>query len=150
MKTDEIMKPGVTGFSEKELSEQEIKDFETYLYHAIRYENGKVIEKELLTNNKNFYTYQIGIQTKVFYVLLHSIFPYVAFASVVDYSGIKFIDEPEQVKSILTESYKVLDTNLLNQTLTIEDTSRLGKQEQEMIRYWKPETIGEVIFNYWD
>lgn len=150
MKTNEIMKPGVTGFSEKELSNKEIKDFEAYLYHAIRCENGEVIETEFPENNRNFYTYQIGIRTKVFYILLHSIFPFVAFASVVDYSGITFIDEPEQVKTILTESYNVLDTNLLNQTLTREDTSRLGKQEQEMIRYWKPETIGEVIFNYWD
>ncbi|WP_131724747.1 hypothetical protein [Paenibacillus solani] len=120
------------------------------LYHAIRYENGKVIETDPPVNNRNFYTYQIGIRTTVFYILLHSTFPFVAFASVVDYSGIKFIDEPEQVKTILSESYKVLDTNLLNQTLTREDTSRLGRHEQEMIRYWKPETIGEVIFNYWD
>lgn len=150
MNIDGVMKPGVTGFSEEELSKQEIKDFEAYLYHAIRCENGKLIKTELLINNRNFYTYQIGIRTKVFHILLHSNFPFVAFASVVDYSGIVFIDAPEQVKTILTENYIVLESKLLNQTFTSEDTRTLGRHEQEMIKYWKPETIGEVIFNYWD
>ncbi|MBQ4898761.1 hypothetical protein KB559_07920 [Paenibacillus sp. Marseille-P2973] len=150
MKSNEVMKPGVTGFLEEELSKQEIKDFEAYLYHAIRCENGKLIKTELLINNRNFYTYQIEMRTRVFHILLHSIFPFVAFASVVDYSGIVFMDAPEQVKTILRESYKVLETKLLNQALTREDTRTLGRHEQEMIKYWKPETIGEVIFNYWD
>ncbi len=144
------MKPGVTGFSEEELSQQKIKTFEAYLFHAIRNENAKIVYKEHPLNYKTFCTYQISTREMDFYILLHTIYPFVTFASEVDFSGIKFIDGPEPVKSIIAENYTVIDKELLNQTLTQEATITLRTAEQKMIKYWNPKTIGEVIFNYWD
>jgi len=47
--------------------------------------------------------------------------------------------------------YRVLNTDELNIPLSIESISNtLDKVEIEQIDYWRPKTIGEVIFNYWD
>lgn len=82
MEISGIMKLGITDFSNMNdaLKRSDHKEFETYLFEAIRAVNGKLIDRELLTNNKNFYTYKIQSKEKEFYILLHSIYPFVAFA----------------------------------------------------------------------
>lgn len=152
MEINEVMQPGVTGFSiaSEDWGEQSNKKFEVYLFEAIRSDNGKLIRKELPINNRNYYTYQIQNRTKNYHILFHSVYPFVAFASVVDGAGIKFIDGPESMESIFTQAYKVLTKQLLEQTLLKDHIKTLREYEQEMIEYWRPETIGEVIYNYWD
>ena len=55
--------------------------------------------------------------------------------------------------------YKVLDVKELNEPLVLKLGSKKGilqndnylnSAELEQVAYWKPERIGEVIFNYWD
>ncbi|WP_148466883.1 hypothetical protein [Paenibacillus senegalimassiliensis] len=152
MEINEVMQPGVTGFSvtSENWGEQNNKEFEVYLFEAIRSNNGECIKKELLTNNGSFYTYHIYNRTENFYILFHSIYPFVAYASVVNISGIKFIDEPESMRSTFNERYKVLPKEQLEQTLLKDHIKTLTKYEQKMIKYWGPGTIGEVIYNYWD
>lgn len=75
MENIEIMLPGVAGFvnTSEDWGKQNNKEFEAYLFEAIRVESGELIEKDLLTNNKNFFTYQIRNRMETFYILLHSI-----------------------------------------------------------------------------
>ncbi len=44
----------------------------------------------------------------------------------------------------------IADANELNQELTESGMSVLDLMEREQIEYWKPKTIGEVAFNWWD
>jgi hypothetical protein len=46
-------------------------------------------------------------------------------------------------------SFEVIPHEELLKELTFE-TLTLNNSEIEQIKYWKPQTIGEVIFNYWD
>ncbi|MDO3410943.1 hypothetical protein QWJ34_14320 [Saccharibacillus sp. CPCC 101409] len=152
MKIIEVMKPGITGFSntDENLKRLDHKEFEIYLFGAIRAEGGKLIGKEFLTNNQNFYTYKIQSKEKEFYILLHSIYSFVAFASVVDFGGIEFVDGPKTMISLLEPSYKVLSEDLLNRPLQKDQLKRLKEPEKKMIEYWQAVRIGEVIYNYWD
>jgi hypothetical protein len=35
-------------------------------------------------------------------------------------------------------------------TLSIENDNDLNHFELKQIRYWKPERVGDVVFNFWD
>ena len=72
--------------------------------------------------------------------------------------NIKFIDEPDLIKQF-SSFYKVLGTKELNEPLSLrfgskksilQNANELNSAELEQIAYWKPEKVGEVIFNYWD
>ena len=38
----------------------------------------------------------------------------------------------------------------LSRTITKSDLSLLDRAEIEQVKYWKPATIGELAFNWWD
>ncbi|MBD0384878.1 hypothetical protein [Paenibacillus sedimenti] len=152
MQIEEIMKPGITGFIRypDKFDEQDSKEFEMYLYQVLNWNKGKVIFKELLANNKNFFTYLIELNHKEYYLLSNSTYPLLAFASSVDYSGIIFIDPIDIFDTSLPNPYKILNKELLNKPIEIYDLERLRDYEIKNLKYWNPKTIGEVVFNYWD
>jgi hypothetical protein len=152
MQIQEIMKPGITGFCRypDKFKEQNDKDFDVYLYQAVTSNKGKVISKELLVNNKNFFTYLIEINFEQYYILLNSIYPLMAFAASVDYSGINFIDPIDIFDISLQSPYKTLSIEVLNKPIEMIDLETLRDYEIKIIKYWNPGIIGEVIFNYWD
>jgi hypothetical protein len=46
--------------------------------------------------------------------------------------------------------FQVTSAAELRQPVTASDLSELAAVEHEQIRYWKPATAGEILFNYWD
>lgn len=61
-----------------------------------------------------------------------------------------FIDRP-RVAQILSETgFQVLTAAELSQPTASADLSDLTAREHEQVRYWKPATVGELLFNYWD
>ncbi|UQZ32221.1 hypothetical protein C2I18_00860 [Paenibacillus sp. PK3_47] len=153
MNINEIMKPGITGFSASrdDFGQQDIKPFEAWVYPLVSTLGAEIVHKELSLVRKSFYTYQVSSSLGgPFSVLLHSVYPFVAFAAVADYAGIEFIDINLGTADHTFFSYKILPQMLLDTPLTSADTVSLRDYEQRMLRYWKPATIGEVIFNYWD
>ena len=38
----------------------------------------------------------------------------------------------------------------LRKPVTPDDCLQLSRAECEQIRYWRPRTVGEVLFNFWD
>lgn len=55
MQIQEIMIPGITGFSKYPdmFKDQDNKVFEMYLYQVVTSYKGKVVSKEMLVNNKS-------------------------------------------------------------------------------------------------
>ncbi|MCE4093293.1 hypothetical protein [Priestia megaterium] len=79
-------------------------------------------------------------------------------ASTVEFQHINFIDDPALSKDFMP-LYKVLSKEELNEPLDIrnskgkvslENKNNLNSSELEQIFYWKPNTVGEVMFNFWD
>jgi len=85
--------------------------------------------------------------------LLNSIAPVVAFAEPPrdGSSVLHFVDH-----AVLAEffgasgEYRVLPATEAQSPLVPDTYRNLAETELEQIRYWKPQTIGEVIYNYWD
>lgn len=147
------MQPGVTGFrsSSDDFGQQDIKKFEACLYPLLRVLGATIVHKELSLNGTSFYTYQLLTGAGERYsILLHAVYPFVAFASVVDYAAIVFIQKNLDSADMTAFPYRVLPKLLLDKSLTAADTGLLRDYEQTILRYWNPATIGEVIFNFWD
>ena len=90
------------------------------------------------------------------YILLNAYYPFLALASTVGFKHINFIDDPVFSKDFMP-FYKVLSKEELNEPLGIrnskgkvnlENKNNLNSSELEQILYWKPNTIGEVMFNF--
>ena len=73
-------------------------------------------------------------------------YPWIAFAKNLDFTRIEFIESP----------FDIIDTNVNVLTLPELEQSwhdivgELSKAELEQIKYWKPNTVGDIIFNCWD
>ncbi|NGY89580.1 hypothetical protein F3K44_02630 [Bacillus megaterium] len=91
-------------------------------------------------------------------MLLNAYYPFLALASTVEFQHINFIDDPALSKDFMP-LYKVLSKEELSEPsnirkskgkLSLENKNKLNSSELEQIFYWKPKTVGEVIFNFWD
>ncbi|HLU21405.1 MAG TPA: hypothetical protein VKZ77_02860 [Bacillaceae bacterium] len=142
---------GVTGFyNDKEPPQMDQKNFKQLCYRFATQNHGKLVD--IHTHYPaNFYDAQLEMTDTLIYILLNKHYPYLAFASTVEFGNIHFIDN-----SILAEYfspfYQVLNTNELNTTAdsTFLKKTELNDAELKQIAYWKPETVGQIIFNHWD
>jgi hypothetical protein len=96
----------------------------------------------------NFFNAEVTYQNKKLHILLNAHYPYVAFAANVDFHQITFIDQP-QLAGLFNAYYQILSTEELNKQHILKD-SKLDSSELSQIAYWKPERIGDIIFNCWD
>lgn len=145
---------GITGFYESKATKPPQLDgilFKQQCYEVASRYRGKVIEIKPPSYPANFYKARVEMLNDEFYILLNKHYPYLAFASVVEFGNIQFIDKPTLCEAF-SSSYQVLGTKELhapfNQDLVTQ--SELNDSEKKQIQYWKPETIGKIVFNYWD
>lgn len=91
-----------------------------------------------------------------FAILVGGHSPIIAFSSVLpDYFNLRFIDVPKfsEAASTIGAEFETLPSNELKADLTSQDrefVSQLGAQFERDLKYWKPQTVGDVIFNWWD
>ncbi|MFD9627408.1 hypothetical protein [Peribacillus muralis] len=152
---------GVTGFYNAKHNKQPIKDgkqFKQHCFSIIRRNNGKVLEFLEPQNATNFFKVEVIVFNKHMHILLNEHYPFLALASFVDFENIIFIHEPELFKQF-SPFYKILDMEELNEPLymkegtgkiILESDNELNSAELEQIAYWKPKSVGEVIYNFWD
>ncbi|GGM58311.1 hypothetical protein GCM10012275_31900 [Longimycelium tulufanense] len=64
---------------------------------------------------------------------------------------LRFLDVPALAQALMRISpYRVLSRAVLESPLTEEDLATLSRHELREIRFWRPETVAEVLFNDWD
>lgn len=91
-----------------------------------------------------------------FSLVIHESSPFVALSSTVpDYVNLSFIDDAAFALAVQQASapFLLLTAADLNRRLTAADREfirRLSDQHERDLAYWKPETQGDVIFNWWD
>jgi hypothetical protein len=62
-----------------------------------------------------------------------------------------FVDHPDLAAALTDGSnLQVLTAEQLNAPLSPADLADLGPAERKQIAYWQPNTIGELLFNFWD
>lgn len=142
---------GVTGFYEgnNEPPKMDSKQLKTLCFNYVKTNGGKILEVWEPREDTNFFNIEVNIQDRLFHILLNEHYPLLAFASDVNFGQINFIDEPF-LSELFSSSYNVLKADDLNNPLFGDQINNLNKAEVAQIKYWKPQRIGDVIFNFWD
>lgn len=140
---------GITGFDCGDV--QKWSEVRKSLVAAVWAAGGKV-ERELACNDKVEPNYHF-IVTSSRAVLVHSVFKLVACADTkeIPYMEVPFADWPaleEELSSVA--EWKYLTADFLNQPLSSQHTTNLGEGEMQQVQYWKPKSVGNLIFNNWD
>ncbi|NBI28651.1 hypothetical protein [Chengkuizengella marina] len=158
-----ILISGITGFFDSNTippPEIDEKQFKKLCFSIIAEKNGKVLDFKKLKYPYNFYIVEVKVGYDHLYVLLNNHFPFVAFASTVNLENATFtyIDE-SWLSRKFTPYYRVMSTKELMETvvikkikgtITLENDNELNIAELSQLFYWKPTTVGEIVFNMWD
>lgn len=98
---------------------------------------------------QSYYRFSVvdRLKDSTFDILVHSSYPY--------YCGVlsdttDFIDLPDAITSIAHPDFTYLLAAELSARYSDSDLEELSETERKAIRYWKPGTIGGIIFNYFD
>ncbi|MGW5576364.1 hypothetical protein [Micromonospora chokoriensis] len=145
--------PGATGFNPRPGHQTDLSVFTAVCHHAARTIDATVTGATPAGVTPSFHTVDITHAQHHIAVLRHITLPLTAFARP-RASGdvaVTFIDQPDLAAAItnLTDA-QVLTAEQLRTPLSQVDLSALEPAVQDQINYWKPTTVGELLFNFWD
>lgn len=140
---------GITGFrnlNDPYIFERDEQEFKKFCYSIATCYHCVVISFDFDLTSKNFYSAEIKTEQDSLYLLGNAYYPWIAFAKNWSFEKIEFIDSP----------FTLIDSNV--HVLTLSDLQQdwhdivgeLSKAELEQVKYWKPNTIGDIVFNFWD
>ena len=110
-----------------------------------RSNGGTVAEVDTDTTARSFYFAQIYKYESSIFVLQNAHYPYAAFAQRDPFGGFTLTQQPKWLQ--LPESpVHVLSLDELNQDWH-SLCKELDQEELEQINFWRPQTVGEIIFN---
>ena len=146
-----ILPRGITGFwSVNEVPPPCLDEKVFYrMYHALAQKNGGVVtEVDTNTAARNFYSAKLSRYDQSVFLLQNIHYPYIAFAQRDASSRFVLIAPPEWLQ-LPDGPVRFLSLSELNQDWR-GLCGELSPEELEQIRYWNPQTVGEIIFNTWD
>ncbi len=153
-----ILNRGITGFilsGDPPLATTDERAFFSVCQTVALALNGNIesFEPPSKYREKSFSIATLKLADQSLSIILHANFPYVAFAQPIlrDQTSISFVDYPEaELEFQRFADYTILTAEELGTPVWQVDLSNLGEAELEQIEYWKPETVGELVFNFWD
>ncbi|MFI1815203.1 hypothetical protein ACH414_33190 [Streptomyces sp. NPDC020422] len=101
----------------------------------------------------SFHTALITTSSGLSAVLCHEALPVVAFVASPPQAGAPlpdFTPPPAWAAAFEMAGFRLLDVDELNMPLASADTSELAEVELEQVGYWRPGTVGELMFNWSD
>ena len=146
-----ILPRGVTGFWSVNAAPLPLLDEKAFcqMCYSIALENGgTVTESDTDTYPRSFYSAQIRRHDDAVFILQNIHYPYAAFAQRDGFGGFVLTNQPEWFR-LPTGSVHFLSLAELNQDWH-NLCRELSPEELEQIRYWNPQTVGEILFNTWD
>lgn len=153
-----LLLDGISGFLINDLPKVYSSQFKKLCYSLANVTQGKFVSFEMPLRSQNFYKAELELNDEVFFILLNSSYPIVAFASSVENFNIHFIDHPHSnLIKTFSNVFTIVNVNELvepieidERTQTLLNKNNLNKSEISQILYWKPKTVGDVVFNFWD
>ena len=149
------MKRGITGFwasIDKPPTEHTEAELNTVVHTIAHLTNSRLLkEYEAPTTVSTYRVYTLERNGQMYYVCLHQ-FEYVCVvASYVAPHQVQWIDDPlvQQVIDSLPR-WEYWTVEQLERPMKDDWLQPLSKVEREQVNYWKPTTIGELLFNDWD
>ena len=146
-----ILPKGITGFGGVDTAPPphlDEKAFCLMCYFIAMGNGGTVTELDTDTYPRNFYSAKLSRYDDAVFILQNIHYPYAAFAQRDGFGGFVLTNQPEWFR-LPTGSVHFLSLAELNQDWH-NLCRELSLEELEQIRYWRAQTIGEIIFNSWD
>ncbi|MFG1839570.1 hypothetical protein ACGFH8_14155 [Micromonospora sp. NPDC049175] len=145
--------PGVTGVNPPPGAEADLRVFTAVCRHAARAVDATVTGVTPAGVTPNFHTVDVADDRHRIAMLRHTIVPFIAFARPRTKGDVMltFVDHPGLAAALtdLTDA-QALTVDQLQTPLAQVDLSALDRAEHDQIGYWKPTTVGELMFNFWD
>lgn len=145
---------GVTGFfgpGDRWLQPADPREFRTLCHSLAREAGGRVLKTDETLMGKNFYVGTLLLPAGPCCLLRNAYFPCLAFSSSADPAAGAFLDSPVFPASPLLSPYRLLRPGDLSANCTEPGALKcLSTAELAQIGHWKPQTIGEILFNRWD
>lgn len=147
---------GVSGFynsAEEKPPEMDISKYKEFCYSLARSLDGELLEFSDSLYPANFCKADFKLPSSAVSLVMNKHYPILAFAAAVDAVKIEFIDFSTG-NAVVPDGFTVLRPATLEtqvpENLEYLPPNHLNQGELEQIKYWKPETIGQIIFNFWD
>ncbi|MBT2448918.1 hypothetical protein J7F03_17825 [Streptomyces sp. ISL-43] len=145
---------GATGFrhiSEPPLPDTDIDACRAAWHAAARAAGGQVGDFVEQRYPQNFHSATITDQDGTHVALFHAHHPLIAFVDERRYAFTdEFQDPPAWAAPLTDHGFVILSASLLRSPFSEADASALADAEWNQIKYWEPETVGTVLFNFWD
>jgi hypothetical protein len=144
---------GSTGFGSRPLPLTDVRAFKAACYAAARQTGRQVKRVEFAQVTPSFHTVTLTGKGDPVAILGHVVAPLVALAAPRRDGDmtVSFVDVPEVASALgQAASFRVLSAGELNSRIEEASLAELDPVELREIAYWKPCTLGEVIFNFWD
>lgn len=146
-----ILPRGITGFWSVNTAPLPLLDEKAFrqMCHTLSRKNGgAVTEVDTDTAARNFYSAKLSRYDQPVFLLQNIHYPYAAFARRDASSRFVLTQQPEWLQR--PESpVRFLNLAELNQSWC-GLCGGLAPEDLEQIRYWNPQTVGEIVFNTWD
>lgn len=100
----------------------------------------------------NFHWAEVQTSSETVYVLCNAHLPWVAFVEA-DPQGValQFSEKAELMEAWNAfPEFRVLDVTYLEAIPALDVLQYLDPAERHQIKFWKPQRIGDIIFNHWD
>jgi hypothetical protein len=149
--------PRITGFfdrAEPPLS-LDPKDFKRACHLVAQMEGGSVESVDLALAGRSYFVATARTPTDYVSVLANSVYRYLAFVPPgsfgADCHELTFV-EPISLAGAFSRAteFQPLDAAWLATAPRTELLTDLAPVEFEQVKYWRPQTVGDVIFNCWD
>jgi hypothetical protein len=147
---------GATGFrhaGDPPPSAPDPREFTRIVHDVARRMNGRVLAVDPAGGRRSFHAAMLTYRDRELELVGHVLLPLLALARLRSGSDmtLSFLDDPEVSGKLgAYEPYRVPCTAELTLPVARADLSELGEVEMDQIHYWRPETVGELVFNFWD
>lgn len=158
-----ILKRGVTGFTAGDVAFEydwgaKVSNFKRYCYLYVQQLNGKVLAWHEPDIDIHYAHARIKVDYNEFYIFHHSMYDYIAFTNNRLITGLEFIDFPP-LAMLFNEPFQVLTVAQLEEPLRKQakgdghillNDNDLNEIELYYMDYFSAQTVGDLVFNYWD
>ncbi|WP_342573969.1 hypothetical protein MHH37_17090 [Solibacillus sp. FSL K6-1781] len=158
-----ILKRGITGFSAGDLSLERdwvahTTEFKRYCYTCVQQLHGSMLAFYEPDIELGYAHAHVKIDREELYIFLNNMYDDIAFTSNRDIGGLKFIDH-ELLGALFENSYTVLTASQLAEPLVyqtngssiiLKNENELNDVELRFMNHFRSQTVGDLVFNYWD
>jgi hypothetical protein len=152
-----IVRKGITSF----FVHLDIPEFRFDCFHKIVTSFSKPMGYEIVEMKERGVTPNFHIATlkrrksrqdETISILGHASFPIIAFAEPLETCEIRFRDAFSIATriNVVFPNVTIATCEELAKKIEKSDLEQLDRIERDQIKYWKPQTIGELAFNWWD